>query len=216
MDHVMSDRLREEKWDSVIEALGNGLVFVRANGEIAWMDEKIRRRVNGELQNLDLPLQKSNGPDCFVTVASVAINGVPQAVCVIQETSDENRNGRDLIATIESVMADASRALADKLGALRQATLLHARSSDIELLTQRERDVLALICDGRSDTEMSQMLGLSPNTVRNHIAALFRKIGVNRRSAAIIWARERGITSRDALSDKRRKHRAPDDGKRPY
>jgi hypothetical protein len=31
--------------------------------------------------------------------------------------------------------------------------------------------------------------------VRNHVASLYRKIGVNRRSAAIIWARERAITS---------------------
>jgi DNA-binding NarL/FixJ family response regulator len=37
---------------------------------------------------------------------------------------------------------------------------------------------------------MGTMLSLSQNTVRNHIASLYRKIGVNRRSAAIIWARE--------------------------
>jgi hypothetical protein len=40
---------------------------------------------------------------------------------------------------------------------------------------------------------MSDLLRLSPNTVRNHIASLYRKIGVNRRSAAILWAQEHGI-----------------------
>ena len=41
------------------------------------MDEKTRRRVNGGLQNLELPLQKPEGSgiDCFVTIAAVAING---------------------------------------------------------------------------------------------------------------------------------------------
>jgi DNA-binding CsgD family transcriptional regulator len=60
--------------------------------------------------------------------------------------------------------------------------------------------VLWLICEGRSDSEMSTMLHLSQNTVRNHIASLYRKIGVNRRSAAVIWARERAVTSHDALN----------------
>jgi DNA-binding CsgD family transcriptional regulator len=92
-------------------------------------------------------------------------------------------------------MADTSRAILDKLKALRQTAPLRAPSSDLNLLTDREREVLGLICEGRSDAEMSRILHLSPNTVRNHIASLFRKIGVNRRSAAIIWARERAITS---------------------
>jgi hypothetical protein len=48
------------------------------------------------------------------------------------------------------------------------------------------------------------MLNLSQNTIRNHIASLYRKIGVNRRSAAIIWARERAITPQDALPPRRR------------
>jgi hypothetical protein len=59
--------------------------------------------------------------------------------------------------------------------------------------------VLGLICEGKSDVQMAGLLGLSENTVRNHIAALYRKIGVNRRTAAVIWARERGITGGDSL-----------------
>jgi hypothetical protein len=45
--------------------------------------------------------------------------------------------------------------------------------------------------------------------VRNHVASLYRKIGVNRRSAAIIWARERAITSPDALALRVGNGRAP-------
>jgi DNA-binding CsgD family transcriptional regulator len=51
---------------------------------------------------------------------------------------------------------------------------------------------------------MSETLGLSQNTIRNHVSALYRKIGVNRRSAAVIWARERGIIGKDALSRRKR------------
>jgi DNA-binding CsgD family transcriptional regulator len=77
-------------------------------------------------------------------------------------------------------------------------------SAQLGSLSDREREVLGLICEGRSDVEMADALGLSENTVRNHIASLYRKIGVNRRTAAVIWARERGIACRaDVLSARR-------------
>jgi DNA-binding CsgD family transcriptional regulator len=65
-------------------------------------------------------------------------------------------------------------------------------------LSGREREVLGLICQGQSDKEMSARLNLSPNTIRNHISSLYNKIGVKRRSAAVIWGRERGIVGIDA------------------
>lgn len=210
MDQVLSDRLRSNHgWDAITSALENGLIVVRSDGEIAWIDEKTRRRMNGGLHELKLPIQpaRDDTPECFVAVATVTSNGVPLAVCVLQETSSQSGFTRDLIAAIESVMSDTSwlaRAIVDKLKALRQTSRPDGRASDLDMLTDREREVLGLICEGRSDSEMSQILKLSPNTIRNHIASLFRKIGVNRRSAAIIWARERAITTHDALVSKRR------------
>jgi DNA-binding CsgD family transcriptional regulator len=65
-----------------------------------------------------------------------------------------------------------------------------------------ERDVLGLICQGQTDLDMSESLKLSHNTIRSP-ASLYRKIGVNRRAAAIIWARERGITGKDAIKSRR-------------
>jgi DNA-binding CsgD family transcriptional regulator len=90
--------------------------------------------------------------------------------------------------------------IVEKFNALRQGARATAQPSDLDILTSREREVLWLICEGRSDAQMSGTLHLSQNTVRNHIASLYRKIGVNRRSAAVIWARERAITSHDALN----------------
>ena len=49
---------------------------------------------------------------------------------------------------------------------------------------------------GLSLRAISRKLGLSRNTVRNHVARLYAKIGVNRRSAAVIWGRERGMGRR--------------------
>ena len=45
---------------------------------------------------------------------------------------------------------------------------------------------------------------MAPNTIRNHLAALYRKLGVNRRSGLIVWARERGFAEGDLPQQKRR------------
>ena len=62
-------------------------------------------------------------------------------------------------------------------------------------LTFRERQMLELICSGLSDEAISRRLGLSRNTVRNHTAALYRKLGLHKRSEVIIWGRDNGFPS---------------------
>jgi DNA-binding CsgD family transcriptional regulator len=205
MDQVVSTDARDnERREQIASALNGGVILVDADGQIVWIDEKTRRRVNGELQNLVLPIQKSDETsiDCFVEAVKLTVNGEPCVVCVIQEAKEANR---DLLAAFEAVLADTSsftRNVIDKLRGLRQSAQRSAEPRDLDFLSEREREVLALICQGKSDIEMSEHLKLSENTVRNHVASLYRKIAVNRRSAAIIWARERGVTA-DTLGRKR-------------
>lgn len=60
-------------------------------------------------------------------------------------------------------------------------------------ITGREREVLQLLADGRSNKEIAKRLGLSPNTVKTHVARLFEKLRVARRTEAIQLARELGL-----------------------
>jgi len=60
-------------------------------------------------------------------------------------------------------------------------------------LTDREREVLALIAEGRSNTEIAGRLVLIPKTVRNHISNIFNKLQVVDRAQAIIRARDAGL-----------------------
>ncbi len=62
-----------------------------------------------------------------------------------------------------------------------------------EVLTVREHEVLALIAQGLSNTEISQRLVLSPKTVRNHISNIYLKLGVPDRARAIVHARQHGL-----------------------
>jgi DNA-binding NarL/FixJ family response regulator len=60
-------------------------------------------------------------------------------------------------------------------------------------LTEREREVLALIAAGRNNTEITRQLVLSPKTVRNHISNIFAKLHVTDRAQAIVRARQAGL-----------------------
>jgi DNA-binding NarL/FixJ family response regulator len=60
-------------------------------------------------------------------------------------------------------------------------------------LTDRELEILDLIARGRSNTEISDALVLSPKTVRNHVSNVFAKLGARDRADAIVRAREAGL-----------------------
>jgi len=60
-------------------------------------------------------------------------------------------------------------------------------------LTEREREVLTLIAQGRNNAEIAARLVLSPKTVRNHVSNIFNKLQVADRAQAIIRAREAGL-----------------------
>lgn len=222
MDQVIDTRARRnDRMERIVAALRGGLILVDAQGGVAWIDDKTRRRMNGGLQGLALPKRRTSGSvlDCSMWPVEVTIHGQRTVVCAIQESVEPKDWERDLVATIQTVMADTSwftRTVIEKVKSLRYGNRSGEEPSDgVDTLSGREREVLGLICEGVNDIEMSRMLRLSPNTVRNHIASLYRKIGVNRRGAAIIWARERGITGPDLVARKRRRARSDDGTSRP-
>jgi pimeloyl-ACP methyl ester carboxylesterase/DNA-binding CsgD family transcriptional regulator len=60
-------------------------------------------------------------------------------------------------------------------------------------LTAREREILDLIAQGLANARISQQLGISPHTLRNHITSIFDKMGAATRAEAIVKAREEGF-----------------------
>jgi PAS domain S-box-containing protein len=180
-----------------------------------WSDAEVGQRFErsvteaGTVQGVDLRLRAKDETlvDCLAFADTVTIDHDNFVLCVLQDITERKRSEAELIIAIETVMADTSwfsRAIVEKLAALRRTPQSRTPGRDLEDLTGRERQVLALICQGESDREMSATLKLSPNTIRNHISSLYHKLGVRRRAAAVIWARERGITGKDVIWPKRR------------
>jgi len=60
---------------------------------------------------------------------------------------------------------------------------------DFPMLTARERDVLHLIAQGRSNPQISAQLGLSPKTTSNYVSAILTKLQVRDRAEAAVRAR---------------------------
>jgi len=65
--------------------------------------------------------------------------------------------------------------------------------ADIDCLTTREREVLALIADGLINTEIAERLFVSEATVKSHISHIFSKLELRDRAAAIVFAYDNGI-----------------------
>ncbi len=70
------------------------------------------------------------------------------------------------------------------------AELIQARAatSPLNALSPREREVLALLVQGLSNRAIAETLVISPNTVKRHLQAIFEKLGVNNRAAAVAIA----------------------------
>ena len=60
------------------------------------------------------------------------------------------------------------------------------------MLPARERDILRLVEEGKSNKEIARLLNLSPGTVRNYLAEATQKLGAANRIEAFQIARENG------------------------
>ena len=68
-----------------------------------------------------------------------------------------------------------------------------AASDPFPGLTSREQEVLGLIAAGARNAEIARKMSIAPKTVANHISAIFAKLQVADRGAAIILARDAGL-----------------------
>jgi len=61
------------------------------------------------------------------------------------------------------------------------------------MLTARQVEVLAELCTGRANREIADQLGMSENTVRVHVSAIFRQFKVRSRTEAALLAKRKGL-----------------------
>ena len=75
---------------------------------------------------------------------------------------------------------------ADAPNVSRMQSATDASAATLGTLSRRQREVLHLIVQGRSNKEIARALNLAEGTVKIHVAALFGKLGVHRRAALAV------------------------------
>jgi DNA-binding NarL/FixJ family response regulator len=82
---------------------------------------------------------------------------------------------------------------AQRAGALMSELDDSASAEAAPVLTPRELDVLKLVAQGLSNTEIAQRLVLSEHTVHRHLANILRKLDLSSRAAAAAWGTRTGL-----------------------
>jgi DNA-binding NarL/FixJ family response regulator len=75
----------------------------------------------------------------------------------------------------------------------RLKTMASKEDPQVALLSDREREVLALVAGGQTNKEIAQRLIISEHTARNHVSRILEKLDLSRRSEAATFAAQHGL-----------------------
>jgi DNA-binding NarL/FixJ family response regulator len=114
---------------------------------------------------------------------------------VLKDTSAE-----DLIAAVRAVAGGAAwfdPAITPRIleHYRRRVAPMGREAARLELLTERELDVLRLMARGATNQEIAASLYVAEATVKTHVGSIFGKLGVRDRPAAIVFAFDHGVVT---------------------
>jgi len=176
------------------------LVAIAANGQEA-VDASGEHRPDVVLMDLEMPLLDGIEATRRIVAADPRV-----AVVVLTSFSDREQILRALDAgAVGYLLKDAEPA--ELARAIRAAArgespldpragraVLQARAagSPLDALSERERQVLALVARGLPNKLIARELSISEKTVKTHLTSVFRVIGVTDRTQAALWAGRNG------------------------
>ncbi|MFJ8936560.1 response regulator [Streptomyces sp. NPDC102365] len=188
-------------------------------GEAGTVEQALVRvpALRPQVAVLDIRLPDGDG----VTVCRELRSQMPELACLMLTSFDDEEalldsimagasgyvlkqiKGADLVSAVRTVAAGQSlldpSATAKLMARLREGDQPKEEPEALPGLTERERDILALIGKGLTNRQIGQQLFLAEKTVKNHISRLLAKLGVERRIQAAVIATQ---------AEDRRRHEA--------
>jgi DNA-binding NarL/FixJ family response regulator len=112
----------------------------------------------------------------------------------------KDSSAEDLIAAVKAVASGAAwfdPAVAPRIldHYRRNVAPAGRQAARLELLSEREREVLRLMARGATNGEIATTLYVAEATVKTHIGSIFGKLGVRDRAAAIVFAYDHGVVT---------------------
>lgn len=170
-------------------------------GNGAFREELARQvKQTGHLRSVDIQIETKDGRTCdyLLSAETVTIHGEHCLLTVMLDITERKQTEAELLTAIEAVMQDTSwfgQKIVEKLASLTGRGRTKPTGPAVSDVTPRGRDVLGLIAQGLRDEDISKRLGMSRNTVKNHVSAIYKVTGMRRRSELVVWARERGLSA---------------------
>jgi DNA-binding NarL/FixJ family response regulator len=198
------------------EVVRRGLASLLSGSDIKIVAEakngdeavKLTKKHKPDVVLLDIRMPNTDGlealekirkdrPDQRVVVLSTYDNPTYVARAVALGASDYVLKGSSRNELVSAISAAANGQPPTKSGELRRvqgAMATREPSADEEVpLTQRELQVLRHIALGLSNKEIGRSLGISVETVKEHVQNILRKISVVDRTQAAVWAVRKGL-----------------------
>lgn len=152
----------------------------------------------GHLRGADVQIRLPGERVCDfqLSAEAVVIHGEPCALLVLLDVTRRKQSEAELLTAIEAVMQDTSwfgQRIVEKLASLAPRGSPKPGGPAVADITPRGREVLALLAQGLGDDQVGDSLGMSRNTIKNHVSAIYKVTGLKRRSELVVWARERGL-----------------------
>lgn len=184
--------------DHPLFRMGLSLALTSEGFEVVAEASNGREAVARSREGVDVVLLDVKMPEMDGIEACALIAELPEPPIVVMLTTFEEP------AIVQAARNAGARAYLSKETAPRElAALLRSIVDDpdrnrmpsvhLPVLTPREADVLALLAEGLSNKAMAQQLGLSPETVKDYLNGVFRKLEVRDRVSALKRATELGL-----------------------
>jgi DNA-binding NarL/FixJ family response regulator len=146
-----------------------------------------------------------------------AIEANPEVRCVVLSEADDPREREQAFAAGATVFCVKRTGPDDLMSAIRQSfdhSIYFARGGAVASpsggsdagdkradLTKREVEILCLVAEGHSNSQLARMLWVTEQTVKFHLSNIYRKLNVANRTEASRWAQRSGLLDARAATE---------------
>jgi len=176
---------------SMLAAVGVPAYVVDVHRRIRWQNAASIELVGDLRGRLDASVL---GPEDLKRARAAFVRKQEGASHTEVKVSVARRDGRRVRVVVNSVpLKNAEGGMIGTFGFAQVLEEVEPPSESAPVLSPRERETLTLLAAGYSTAQMAQQMGISKETVRNHVKGLLRSLGARSRAEAIAKARGVGL-----------------------